>query len=157
MAKKTTLLICVNNKEHSHVALKFACMMAKSRKASVTMLGVIDPMDYNTIFSVADVIKEDRIQEAETLMKTWAKEMKAWAGVTPKIVIEEGGIVDTIMAQIAADDSISMLILGAADDGSAGRSAGPLAELTSEIGDRYHIPLMVIPGNLTDQQIQALN
>jgi len=153
---KSKFLVCINEKEHSRTALRFASAKAKWGRNLVEMLYVIDPVDYNTIFSVADVIKEERKSEAQKLLSTLAKETNEWSGVTPSFLIREGRVVDEIISCIDEDHDISLLIVGAAPDGSTTKG-GMLTQLTNEIGDKYHIPLLVVPGNLTDQQIEELN
>lgn len=151
---KLKFLVCVNEKEHSKTALKFACTRARVTGSEVKMIYVIDPVDYNTIFSVADVIKEDRKINAEKLLNDLEKEAYDWSGIKPEHVIREGGIVEEIVSTIHEDECIGLLVLGVAADGSKG---GLLNHLTSEIGDKYHIPLVVVPGNLTNDKIKELS
>ena len=153
---KATYLVCVNEKEHSKIAVHFACVKAKATKSNVAMLYVIDPLDYNTLFSVADVIKEERRASASKLLDNMAKTAKKNTGIAPIGLIREGGIVDEVVASIQEDPSIKLLMLAAAEDGSSSKS-GLLAQLTEDMGDRYHIPLLIVPGNLTEKEIEALN
>ena len=153
---KSKFLVCVNEKEHSSTALRFACTKAKWRKNAVDMLYVIDPIDYNTVFSVGDKIKEDRRADAEKLLTKMAGEALEWSDINPTAIIREGRIAEEIIACIEADHDINLLVVGTAADGSSGKG-GLLTQLTAEIGDKYHIPLLIVPGNLTDQQIEELN
>lgn len=153
---KPKFLVCVNDKEHSRIALKFACTKAKWGRNLVEMLYIIDPIDYNTLFSVADVIKEERRAEAKKLLAELEKQAIEWCGMKPVSIIREGRIADEIFATIDEDPYISLLLVGASADGSTGKK-GIITQLTSEIGSKYHIPLVIVPGNLTDQQIEELN
>ncbi len=153
---RSTFLVCVNEKQHSETALRFACKKALQCNADVTMLYIINPMDYNTVFSVADVIKEDRRMQAEKLLKSLSKKVTLWSGRNAKTVIREGKIADEVINEIEANERINLLVLGVAADGSSGKGK-LLPQLTNEIGDSYHVPLLVIPGNLTEEEIDALN
>lgn len=155
MTKKLKFLVCVNEKEHSKVALRFACARASVIDGEVEMLYVINPVDYNTIFSVADVIKKERRNDAEKLLKDLSEDMFSRSKIRPKGIIREGMITDIVCSCIEEDKSISMLTLGVAPDGSSGKT-GLLSNLSSEIGNRIHIPLLIVPGNLTDKEIAAL-
>jgi len=153
---KPKLLICVSSKDHSITALKFAVTKAEATDSLVEMMCVIDPVDYNTIFSVADVIKEERRLEAEDLLKNLSTEVKSWTtNVKPSKKIREGRIIDEIINHIEENPSINMLVLGVASDGSSNKG-GLLPQLTSAIGDKFHIPLLLVPGNLSDKDIGNL-
>lgn len=158
MAKKIkkTFLVCMNDKEHSKTALRFACAKAKVTNSNVEMLCVIDPVISNTFFSVADTIKEERIVEAQKFLSEMEEQAYEWSGIKPKSSVREGGIVDEITTRIEEDQSICLLFVGVAADGSSAKG-GLLGQMVTEIGDKYYIPLMVIPGNLTDKQIEELN
>ena len=153
--RQSKFLVCINEKEHSDTALHFACVKAKATDSHVVMLYVIDPVDYNTLFSVADLIKEERKQDAKKLLKQKANAVHKSEGIEPIGLVREGKITDEIISVLEDDPDISLLILGVASDGSSSKG-GLLQQLTSAIGDRFHIPLMLVPGNLTDQQIEAL-
>ncbi len=158
-SRKTTqckFLVCVNEKKHTRTALRFACAKAKITRSNVEMLYVINPVDYNTIFSVADVIKEERKDDAEKLFTELSKEAIDGFGVKPEGIIREGLIADEIISHINDDSNITLLLLGAAGDGSSSKG-GLISQLTNDIGNKFNIPLMIVPGNLTDQQIEELN
>jgi hypothetical protein len=61
---------------------------------------------------------------------------------------------DEIVATVLSDPDINMIAIGVAHH-SAGR--GKLAAwLSSQLGSKLLVPLLMIPGNLTDQQLQGL-
>lgn len=152
----SSYLVCANEKKHSEVALRFACKRAARHNASITLLYVINPMDYNTVFSVADVIKEDRREQAKTLLNDLTKKVALWCGQPVHTVIREGKIAEEIVAEINSNERISLLLLGVSADGSSTKGK-LLPQLSNELGNSYHIPLLLIPGNLTDEQIDRLN
>ena len=155
--KKSTplFLVCVNDTEHSRTALQFAAARAKATDGEVGMLSVVDPLDYNTIFSVADVIKEERFAEARKLLDDLAKVLRAEDGITPKKWVREGLIAEQVCAAIE-EYNASFLVLGVAADGSSNKG-GLLTALVEHIGKGYHVPLLVVPGNMTDKEIEALS
>ncbi len=153
---KKRYLVCVNEKEHSKTALFYACTNAKNTASVVDMLYVIDPVDYNTIFSVADVIKEERRNDAIKLFEELQEKAEKWYGMKPNGVIREGIITEEVIKQINDDPNIVKLFLGVAKDGSSNKT-NLLSQLTSEIGKEFFVPLIVVPGNLTKEQIMNLN
>ncbi len=143
--KKESLLICVNEKAHSAYALKVGCALAKEQGRRIQMLYVIDPLDYHTLFSVADVMKEEREQQAELLLKDYKKLAKDAGHASVKTIIKEGTIIDTIVAQIKEDPAIAMLLVGAAADGSTSKGK-VLSQLTHALGNHISIPILLVPG-----------
>jgi nucleotide-binding universal stress UspA family protein len=149
-------LVCVNDKEHSRTALKFAIARAIATEGGVAMLSVVDRQDYHTIFSVGDVIKQERLAESRKLLEELAQEVQSETGIVPKLWVREGLIADEICATIGENPAVSFLVLGVAADGSSNKG-GLLTSLTEKIGKDYHIPLLIVPGNLTDAEIGALS
>ena len=72
----------------------------------------------------------------------------------PILYVREGEARDELLALIDEEEQISLLVLGA-DTNS--ETAGPLINfLMSKGAARCRVPITVVPGNLTDDQIDAL-
>lgn len=159
MTKKTKshplFLVCVNDKEHSRTALRFAAARAKATDGDVAMLSVVEPVDYNTIFSVADVIKEERLADAAKLLDELAKELRENNDIAPKKWVREGLIAEQVCLAVT-EHNAGFLVLGVAADGSSNKG-GLLTALVESIGKDYHVPLLIVPGNLTDREIESLS
>lgn len=151
---QSKFLVCIDEQEHSRVALRFACYKAKSINCQVEMLFVIDSSDFNNLFSVSEVMRAERLADAEKLLKRLAEDVHAWADIMPSLAVREGRISEEILACAEEDNQINMLILGAAPEGE--KKSGLLPIVVDAIGDKLHIPVMIVPGNLTDQQIKEL-
>ena len=67
--KPPRYLVCVDYRSESKTALRLACMKAKARGGSVSMVHVIAPEDFHTFGSVSDRMKEEKRAEAETLLR----------------------------------------------------------------------------------------
>ena len=147
-------LVCVDSRAESHAALKLACLRAKVRGSGVQMLHVIPPNDAQSLFGVADRMRAEQHDEAQLLMQELAAQAYRESGVLPAIQIREGQVGEEIIATVLENPDISMVVLGIAQQ-SAGR--GKLASwLSSQLGGKLLIPLLMVPGNLTDQQLAAL-
>jgi nucleotide-binding universal stress UspA family protein len=147
-------LVCVDNRPESRIALRLACEKAKRRGGLVDIVHVIAPADFQSLPGVAERMREEQRAEAETMMNAIAAETLAAVGLRPGIQLREGVIGDGILAAAMEDHDITMLALGvAADASSRGKLVGWLA---SQLGSRLFVPLLLVPGNLTDQQLEAL-
>ena len=154
MNKPAKYLVCVDQRDESHAALRLACMKARLRKGSVEILHIIPPSDFQTLGMIADRMREERRIDAETLLARLSKEAEDVFGITPQQTLREGAIGDEIVSYAMDGPDITMMVIGTAQQGS-GR--GTLAAwLASQLGDKLLLPLLLVPGNLTDYQLENL-
>ena len=152
--KSPKYLVCVDTKPECRVALKLACMKARERRGMVDMLHVVAPADFQTLGAVADRMREERRQEGEILLKELADEASAEHGITPSMILREGITGDEIVAAAMEDHDVIMLVMGISLQSS---SRGKLmAWMASQLGHKLLIPILMVPGNLTDQQLASL-
>lgn len=152
--KPPKYLVCVDSREESHTAFTLACMKAKARGGMVALLHIIAPADFQTLGAIADRMREERQKEGEQLLKKLSDEASAIFGIMPESVLREGPTGDEIVAAALDDHDIIMVAIGIASQ-TAGR--GKLAAwLASQLGGKLLIPLLMVPGNLTEQQLQSL-
>lgn len=147
-------LVCVDAREESKVGLRLACMKANARGSKVGILHVIPPADFQTLGAIADRMREERKREGEELLNTLADIAHATYGVRPSMHLREGQTGDEILAAAMEDTDINMLVIGVANQSS---SRGKLtAWLAGQLGGKLLVPLLMVPGNLTDQQLLTL-
>lgn len=147
-------LVCVNDSEHSHIALKFAYTRAKKRGSRLDMLHVIEPTNFEGIVSIANKIREENFAKGEAFLARMADEVQQAVGITPSLILKEGSVEEAIIKAVQDDPDLNMLLLGASTD-HQGRHVH-ISALVKIMGDKLLIPMMIVPGNLTDQQIEEL-
>ena len=99
-------------------------------------------------------MREETREEAEVMLEEMADNVEAMLGVRPSLHLREGAIGEKILGHIDESDSIDLLVVGAAppDDGHGSL----ISWLAGQLAGRLNIPLVVVPGNLTDQQLRDL-
>ncbi|MFQ5785638.1 MAG: universal stress protein [Alphaproteobacteria bacterium] len=147
-------LVCVDGSPQSRVAVHFACLRARNTKGYVILLNVIEPAEFQHWMAVEDVMKEERREEVERLLHELAAEVNEWANVMPVLTVREGRIGDEILAAIEEDPTISFLVVGAAPPGAKGGKL--ISWLAGQLAGRLSIPLVIVPGNITDEQLANL-
>lgn len=152
---RTKFLVCVDGREESRKALTLACLQAKRRNGVVDILHVMPPADFQTLGAIADRMRAERREEAEMLLKILAEEVNKTTGITPSFVLREGEIAEEIVAAVTEDPEVSMLVIAVAQP-SATRGK-LIAWLASQLGNKLLVPLMLVPGNLTDQQLEEIS
>ncbi|MDD9841629.1 MAG: universal stress protein, partial [Alphaproteobacteria bacterium] len=96
---------------------------------------------------------EEAREEAEQILQNLARDVEKIAGRKPEIHILEGNKIDEILALIDRDKTISSLVLAAGTDPEG---PGPLVSELAGGKAGFHIPVTIVPGLLTDEQIDAL-
>jgi hypothetical protein len=122
--------------------------------AGVVMLRVIETQDRNQQWlGVADIMKAEAHEEANTALERAASRANGLTGITPERVVREGPIAEQILGLIEDDEDIAILVLAA---GTSKDGPGPLvSSLGKSVGD-YPIPIAIVPGHLTDEELDAM-
>jgi nucleotide-binding universal stress UspA family protein len=135
-------------------AVHFASRRAARTGASMIMLAVVDPPDNFEWIGVGEAMIEEATEVAEKQLEEAAREARNAAGVEPEQVIRVGNRADEIIKLINEDEDISFLVLAA---GSSKEGPGPLVStLAGRAASTFPIPIVVVPGGLTDEEIDAL-
>lgn len=149
-------LVCVDDSRDCRVALRFACLRARNTGGYVVLLHVIEiePGDRQSWAAVETLMLEERREEAEALLNELAAEVRDFAGFVPVLTVREGRRAEQILELIAEDPSINILVLGAAPEGEGSNDL--VRGLSAELTKRLTIPLTIVPGNLTDEQLEDI-
>jgi nucleotide-binding universal stress UspA family protein len=149
-----TYMVCVDERPECRVGMQLACLKAKARGGAVTLLHVVPPADFQTLGAVAERMREEREKEGNDLLEALASDAREQYGMNPRRLLCEGSAGDKIVEMAMNDPAIIMLVLGVAHQHS---SRGKLAAwLGGQLGGKLLIPLLMVPGNLTDQQLSTL-
>ena len=152
--KEFTFLCVVDESEELSQALRFSCERAKRVGGRVSLLYVIEPAEFQHWASVGDLMREERRQDAEELLSIISAIVQKRTGKVPTVYIREGTLHEQLMELIEEELDISLLVLGAAT-GTDG--PGPLASyLVQKMAGRLRSPVTVVPGSLTDEEIDAI-
>lgn len=152
--RRTKFLAVVDDTPECRVAVKFASRRARNVSGGVVLLRVTELPDAQAWSSVREMMSQEAREEAERLLGEIAATVQADCGLLPKIVIREGVVREEVLKLIGDDPDIRILVLAAAP-GAGG--PGPLvAALAGQMSGNLQVPVMVVPGGLTDDQVDAL-
>ena len=119
------------------------------------MLRVIETHDRNQQWlGVADIMREEAEENANAALDRAATRAKRIVGITPERVICEGDATEQILKVIEQDLDIIMLVL-AANPGAEG--PGPLVTAIAKTVGSFPIPVVIVPGDLGDADIDCLS
>ena len=152
---KPKFLVVIDDTEECDRAVYFASRRAARTSASVVMLRVIETHDHGQQWlGVADIMRAEAHEEADAQLSKYAARANGLAGITPERVVREGDKEEEILKLIDADEDISVLILAA---GTGAEGPGPLVASIGRTAGDYPIPVAIVPGHLTDDEIDALS
>jgi nucleotide-binding universal stress UspA family protein len=144
-------LVVVDETPELKLAIRYACLRAKKTGGRVAMVHVTAPEDMQEWIGVSRLIKEESRQQAEALMQKMAAEVQKLSGAMPVLYFREGDRRDEVMKLIDEEPSVSILVLGAA---TGPKGPGPLVQaLTSKYVGKLRVPVTIVPGNLTADDI----
>ncbi len=147
------LLVVIDDSPESALALRFAARRAAHFDGRVAMLKVIPPIQFDHWVGVAERAAEEARDEAKRLMDAYAEQIRASGGEDPVYLVREGLVADELAAQIEEEPNICLLVLAAAK----GRNPGPLvSSIASKLVNQVKVPITVIPGNLTVEDIDLI-
>lgn len=134
--------------------MRFAARRAQRTQGGVSLLYVIEPEEFEHWIAVRNAMRAEAVAEAEDRLQALAEEVRAISGVIPELAVRNGDRREELLAHIAADPEIRLLVLGA---GVNGDGPGPLVKsLINQLGGRLPIPVTVVPGALSLEEIDAL-
>ena len=92
--------------------------------------------------------------QANAKLATFAARSNGIAGITPECVIREGEVADEILKLIEEDEDIAVLVLAAGVDKEG---PGPLVSHLGSTAGTFPIPVAIVPGHLSDEEIDAMS
>lgn len=148
-------LVVVDDSPECDRAIVFAARRASRTGHRLQMLAVVDQVvgDGQGLFGVADVMRAEGHAEARAKLDAAADRAMKLVGVEPELVVREGEMADAIVAQIEEDPDVAILVLGA---GTAKDGPGPLVSNLARSAGTFPIPVALVPGHLSDDEIEAL-
>lgn len=155
-APQRVFLVVVDESEEMQNALRFACRRAQHTKGRVALLYVVEPVEFQHWIGVGRVMEEEARLDAERRMQTLAAEVFTQTGTMPTVHIREGQRAEQLIELLSEEPSISLLVLATAENG---KDPGPLVTfLIKNIGqNKFRIPVTLVPGQLSEEEIDALS
>jgi nucleotide-binding universal stress UspA family protein len=148
-------LVIVDDSAEGDRAVYYASRWAVRSGGGVVMLRIIETEDQNQQWlGVADIMRAEAHEEANTALDRAAGRANGIAAITPERLIREGDPIEQILAAIDEDIDIAMLVLAA---NPCAEGPGPLVALIANAVGSFPVPVMIVPGDFADADIDALS
>jgi nucleotide-binding universal stress UspA family protein len=149
------LLVVVDETPEADRALYWAARRAVRLSAGLVTLAVVPRGGAEDVWlGVGDMIRADAEAKADGLLEKAAERAREVSSVETERVRREGVTAQEIAALIEQDEDITSLVLAA---GLGPEGPGPLvSSLASKAGMGVPVPVIIVPGDLSDAEIDAL-
>ncbi len=151
---KRKYLVVIDDTEECERAVHWAAKRAGRTKSQLIMLRVIETRERDQQWlGVADIMKAEEQEAANKVLDKHAAEAKKAAKLNPDRVIREGETAQEIVKLIEEDADIGILVLGA---GTKQEGPGPLVTSICKSASTFPIPVALVPGHLSDDELDAM-
>jgi nucleotide-binding universal stress UspA family protein len=151
---KPKYLVVIDDTPECDRAVYYASRRSSRTGADMIMLRVIETTDRNQQWlGVADIMRAEAQEEAQAILARFAARAESIAGITPQQVIREGDVATEVLNQIEEDEDIAILVLAA---GTGKEGPGPLVTDLSNSAGTFPIPVTIVPGHLSDQDLGTM-
>ncbi len=146
-------LVIMDETDEALRALRFASRRAMKTGGSVHILALVQRENFNAFGGIQATIEQEARDRAEMVASSAAGSLFAESGKMPIISVRSGGAQEVISQYLTEHPEVAALVLGAAADGGP----GPLVTHFSNHAGHLACPLFLVPGGLTDEDIDRLS
>jgi hypothetical protein len=146
-------LVIIDETQEAHNALRFAARRAVDTEGAVHILALVPRQAFSAFGGVQATIEEEARDRAEVMANSAAGELMAESGMLPQISVAMGDGKTVINDYLKDHPEVAALVLGAAAEGNP----GPLVTHFSACAGALPCPLFVVPGGLSDAEIDRLS
>ena len=154
-APSRVFLVVVDETPEHRIAVHYAARRAAHTGGRLAMLYVTEPAELQHFQAIEELAREERREAAEQLIQQLCDEISPIAGSMPMVYIREGRARDELLKLINEEPTISILVLAA---GTGPEGPGPLISyVTGKPAARMRIPITIVPGGLSLDQVDLLS
>jgi nucleotide-binding universal stress UspA family protein len=149
-----TYLVVIDDSPEARTALRFAARRAAKTGGAVEVLAIVPPQDFVQWGGVQAAIEEEQRLRIEASVTAHVGEIVDAAGIKPVIVVEQGEPVTVVRGYVGTRNDIAALVLAAAPAGNPGPV---VTNFTGHDAGKLPCIVMIIPGSLSDEQLEQLS
>jgi nucleotide-binding universal stress UspA family protein len=147
-------LVVIDESEEARAALRFAARRAARTGSKVEIVALIPPPDFVQWGAVQAAMEEEARLRAEAKVLQASGAIIEEAGIRPSITVKQGDPIREVTNILKDREDIAALVLGAAAEGGP----GPLvAHFAGAVAGTLSCPVIIVPGNLSDETLDRLS
>ena len=147
-------LVVIDNTPECSRAVAYAAKRAERTQGGLVMLYVIKPSEFQHWLGVENIMRAEAQEEASSTLAQFQEFARTTANIEAEQVIRESTPNEAIYKLVEEDEDIAILVLAAGVDGEG---PGPLvSSFTRSMSTHFPVPMTIVPGDLSDEDIEAL-
>jgi nucleotide-binding universal stress UspA family protein len=149
---KRKFLVVIDETPECERALTFAAYRVKRTGGTVVLMSVVQKPEFIGL-GVEDVLRAEAVEEAERNLDIRLARIRDIGEVRSESVIREGTSDEEVERVIGEDGDIAILVLAAS---TSSEGPGPLVMHFANRANALPIPLTIVPGHMSDEEIIAI-
>ena len=147
-------LVVADDSKELHQALYYAARRAATAGGEIALFRCIEPIEGQLWGGVTEIMEAETEQTSKTLLKNLSDYCEKLGAPKPRTFVKKGIIHEELFNLINSEQSIRVLVLGVSTEHG---NPGPLINYIINKGsNECRVPITIVPGNLSDAQIDAL-
>ena len=146
-------LVILDDSRECLNAMRLAARGAPRRQAGHAGSRGNPPEEFQHWIGAAEVMREEARERSHARTKVFAKWIRDRQNVDPELVIREGEAVPEILSQIEEDGGFRLPVLGASPDEGGPE---PIVKALSQRLGALSVPLAIVPGGLSNEQLSEI-
>ena len=156
MSNDRYILVVADNSSEMRIALEYACARSKKTGRKIIIATFVEPIDVLTTQGVSEIMINEAREEAESRLKEAASFVKNKTGELPALSLREGETIAELKKLIDEEKNINVLVLASKSDEN-GKDPGPIiTSLVSNEITNLRVPIMIVPGNFSEEHISQI-
>ena len=151
---KKKFLIVIDESKELEKAIYFAAKRAIHTDGKLFLLYIVDPAVNAQWSRIENLIEQEATSEAKKICRTWVQKIKSKFNIECEVIIKMGDRCEELLKLIEEDKNIRFLVLASSANNE---EPGPLIKaLTGKKIKNLSIPMVVIPGSLSEKEIDLI-
>jgi len=151
---KKKFLVIVDETKELEKAVYFAAKRVIATEGELLLLYIVDPAINAQWVRIENLIEQEATSEAKKLCRMWSQKIKSQFNIESEMIIKIGDRAEELLKLVEEDQSIRFLVLASSENSE---DPGPLIKvLTGEKIKKLNIPLVLIPGSLSEKDIDLI-
>ncbi|MEZ5853004.1 MAG: universal stress protein [Hyphomicrobiaceae bacterium] len=150
-------LVVIDDVPEVEAALFFAASRIGHSGGKIVLLYVIEQQAFHQWMGVRQAQLDEETNKGRALFRLARRKLSGagFENIEVEEVLSEGKKADAIQQAIEDDEDIAVLVLGASTDS---KGPGPLVSLLAggKMAGTFPVPLVVVPGHLTAEDLKAM-
>lgn len=145
-------LVVIDDTVECDRAVTFAAYRVHRTGGTVVLMSVVEPPEFIGM-GVEDVLRAEAVEQAERNLDVRLDRLKAIGNIKAESIVCEGRGYEQIEHMINQDSKIAILVLAAS---ASAENPGPLVQHFANRAHILAIPLTIVPGRMSDEEIIAI-